>query len=188
MPGHAVNLLKIVTEDDVHTEGFDPVDIGNDLSGVLLGILEFELGGSGGRVDQGVIEDDVAARGENLRRLFYRFGEVGDHSQCREEEVAEAVSVEVRIGLRCWNRRDSRASSSDSATMQLRMSPGGSMLNSLRRRPLEPPSSVTVTTAESSVIRSSNADMPGFGLRTYFLRPFSRFARPLPPPMAMTCS
>ena len=36
--------------------------------------------------------------------------------------------------------------------MQLRMSPGGSMLSSLRRRPLEPPSSLTVTTAQSSLI------------------------------------
>ena len=47
MPGNAVNLLKVVTEDYVHTEGFNPVDIGNDLASVLLGILDFELGGSG---------------------------------------------------------------------------------------------------------------------------------------------
>src|SRR5207249_1669383 len=53
---------------------------------------------------------------------------------------------------RCWNRRESSASSSESATMQLRISPGGSMLSSLRKRPLEPPSSLTVTTAHSSAI------------------------------------
>ena len=34
--------------------------------------------------------------------------------------------------------------------MQLRRSPGGSMLKSWRRRPDEPPSSVTVTTAARS--------------------------------------
>ena len=34
--------------------------------------------------------------------------------------------------------------------MQLRMSPGGSMLKSWRKRPDEPPSSVTVTTAARS--------------------------------------
>ena len=36
--------------------------------------------------------------------------------------------------------------------MQLRRSPGGSMLKSLRSRPEEPPSSVTVTTAARSDI------------------------------------
>ena len=43
---------------------------------------------------------DVAARGENLRRLFYRSGEVaGDGSQGGEEQVPEAVSVQVGPGL-----------------------------------------------------------------------------------------
>src|SRR5439155_19273352 len=60
MPGHAVNLLEVVTEDYVHAEGLDPVDIGKELCGVLFGILDFELGGSGGHVDQGVIEDASA--------------------------------------------------------------------------------------------------------------------------------
>jgi hypothetical protein len=46
MPSHAVNFLEVVvTEDYVHTEGFDRVDIGSDLAGTLLGILGFELGG-----------------------------------------------------------------------------------------------------------------------------------------------
>src|SRR6266702_6746603 len=67
--------------------------------------------------------------------------------------------------------------------MQLRMSPGGSMLNSLRRRPLEPPSSLTVTTAQSSVING----WPGFGRGVAnCLSPFSRVERPVPPPMATT--
>src|SRR5690349_24549541 len=82
--------------------------------------------------------------------------------------------------------------------MQLRTSPGGSMLNSLRRRPLEPPSSLTVTTPESSVIIAipaalentlcgvlGGADVPG-GAATYFLSPLSRVERPVPPPMATT--
>ena len=37
--------------------------------------------------------------------------------------------------------------------MQLRMSPGGSILRSSRRRPEEPPSSVTVTMAARSRMR-----------------------------------
>src|ERR1051326_5072955 len=50
-----------------------------------------------------------------------------------------------------WRKSfDSKASSSLRATMQLRMYPGGSMLSSLSRRPLDPPSSLTVTTAERS--------------------------------------
>ena len=47
----------------------------------------------------------------------------------------------------------SRCSSSESATMQLRTSPGGSMFKSSRRRPEEPPSSVTVTIAARSQMR-----------------------------------
>src|SRR5580700_11343339 len=48
-----------------------------------------------------------------------------------------------------------RASSLESATMQLRMSPGGSMRFSRRRRPELPPSSVTVTMAARSVMGRS---------------------------------
>src|SRR5579863_8344778 len=72
--------------------------------------------------------------------------------------------------------------------MQARMSPGGSMLNSLRNRPLEPPSSLTVTTAQRS-------EISGFGgLRevrstegpTYCFRPFKSVDKPVPPPIATT--
>src|ERR1700686_3468559 len=78
--------------------------------------------------------------------------------------------------------------------MQLRTSPGGSMLNSLRNRPLEPPSSVTVTTAESSATRaesdllSATSASPGCcpGLTTYFLSPLRSVERPVPPPLATT--
>src|ERR1035438_3586296 len=52
----------------------------------------------------------------------------------------------------CWKSWESSCSSSESATMQLRRSPGGNMLKSLRKRPEEPPSSVTVTTAARSAI------------------------------------
>ena len=46
--------------------------------------------------------------------------------------------------------------------MQLRRSPGGSMLKSLRSRPEEPPSSVTVTTAARSAIEpGSRVGLPG---------------------------
>src|SRR5579872_299039 len=73
--------------------------------------------------------------------------------------------------------------------MQLRTSPGGSMLNSLRRRPLEPPSSVTVTTAQSSEILDMSDPAETCGsptLATYFLRPLSSVERPVPPPIATT--
>src|SRR5262245_47798204 len=59
--------------------------------------------------------------------------------------------------------------------MQLRMSPGGSTPNSLRSRPEEPPSSVTVTTP---VIWRSR------GEPTWCLRPRSKADRPVPPPIA----
>src|SRR6185437_1113659 len=83
------------------------------------------------------------------------------------------------------------ASSSDRATMQLRTSPGGSMLNSLRRRPLEPPSSVTVTIAASSdTFGKLPSESRGSGvfppLPTYFFNPLSRVERPVPPPIATT--
>src|SRR5580693_4697876 len=61
------------------------------------------------------------------------------------------------LSKRWRNSWESRASSSLRATMQLRISPGGSMLSSLRRRPLEPPSSLTVTTAQ----RSRMTGVPG---------------------------
>src|SRR5450755_1987910 len=87
---------------------------------------------------------------------------------------------------RCWNRRESRASSSERATMQLRISPGGSMLSSLRRRPLEPPSSLTVTTAHNSLISGWFGLPSALARVTYFLSPLSRVDRPVPPPMATT--
>src|SRR3954465_12644344 len=59
--------------------------------------------------------------------------------------------------------------------MQLRMSPGGSTPNSLRSRPDEPPSSVTVTTPVSWRSRS---------VPTWCLRPRRRAERPVPPPIA----
>src|SRR6476646_2469283 len=78
-----------------------------------------------------------------------------------------------------------RFSSSETATRQLRTSPGGSMPSSRRKRPLEPPSSLTVTSAVRSEIKTpSGATSP---VRTvYCLRPLSRVERPVPPPMATT--
>src|SRR5262249_38170617 len=61
------------------------------------------------------------------------------------------------------------------ATRQLRMSPGGSTLNSRRSRPEEPPSSVTVTTPVSC--RSA-------GPPTSCFRPRRSAERPVPPPIA----
>src|SRR5271156_5174035 len=90
--------------------------------------------------------------------------------------------------------------------MQFRMSPGGSIFKSSRRRPDEPPSSVTVTTAESSrtmhrkdgLGRDGVAWGPGAlpiriprlrsGVTTYRFSPRSRVDNPVPPPMATTRS
>src|ERR1700733_10255639 len=71
--------------------------------------------------------------------------------------------------------------------MQLRISPGGSMLSSLRRRPLEPPSSLTVTTALRSRIEGeSGCAEISDGHKTKRLRPLSSVESPVPPPMATT--
>src|ERR1700759_2996461 len=89
--------------------------------------------------------------------------------------------------------------------MQLRMSPGGSIFKSSRRRPDEPPSSVTVTTAESSRTMQRNEGLGAgafcvsgplpiriprrrSGVTTYRFSPRSRVDNPVPPPMATTRS
>src|SRR5690349_19376476 len=67
------------------------------------------------------------------------------------------------------------------------MSPGGSMFNSFRRRPLEPPSSLTVTTPESSDISVLEREVIERGPEpTNFFSPFSSVERPVPPPIATT--
>src|SRR5215472_8090030 len=85
--------------------------------------------------------------------------------------------------------------------MQFRMSPGGRMLKSSRRRPDEPPSSVTVTTAQRSPMMgqrswgSTFCSFPASWCRTLLrrscmgtkcFRPRSRVDSPVPPPMATT--
>src|SRR5215472_15733928 len=72
--------------------------------------------------------------------------------------------------------------------MQLRMSPGGSMLSSLRRRPLDPPSSLTVTTAQRSRTTGvpACAETASPGESTYRFKPFRSVERPVPPPIATT--
>src|ERR1700674_2353044 len=71
--------------------------------------------------------------------------------------------------------------------MQLRMSPGGSILSSLRRRPLEPPSSLTVTMALRSRMEGESGSAGiSDGQRTKRLSPLSRVESPVPPPMATT--
>src|SRR5437899_2969835 len=89
--------------------------------------------------------------------------------------------------------------------MQFRMSPGGSIFKSSRSRPDEPPSSVTVTTAESSrtVHRNERMGAGAFwvscappiriprrrsGVTTYRFSPRSRVDNPVPPPIATTRS
>ena len=68
------------------------------------------------------------------------------------------------------------------------------MLNSLRSLPLEPPSSVTVTTAVRSVIPGRSVATAELGTSmqvecgAYFLRPRKRVESPVPPPIATTLS
>src|SRR5689334_3819698 len=68
------------------------------------------------------------------------------------------------------------------------MSPGGSMFNSFRSRPLEPPSSLTVTTPDSSDICVWEREVIDRGPEppTNFFNPLSRVERPVPPPIATT--
>src|SRR5215471_600566 len=88
----------------------------------------------------------------------------------------------------CRNNLASKASSSLSATMQLRISPGGSILNSFRSLPLDPPSSLTVTTAQRSRIDRGAGFVVGVsaGEGTNFLSPLRRVESPVPPPIATT--
>ena len=84
--------------------------------------------------------------------------------------AAEAMSKE----------RESRVESSESAIMQLRMSPGGSICSSSRKRPELPPSSETVTIADRfSIHDSASSCFP-----TSCFNPASSVESPVPPPMA----
>src|SRR5688572_16590832 len=76
------------------------------------------------------------------------------------------------------NRREIKFASSESAIMQLRMSPGGSICNSSRNRPELPPSSETVTMAERLSIHMSCSVLP-----TNCFSPASSVERPVPPPI-----
>src|SRR5438445_7187662 len=78
-----------------------------------------------------------------------------------------------------------RFSSSETATRQLRTSPGGSMPSSRRKRPLEPPSSLTVTSAVRSEMKTPSG-WASPARTVYCLRPLSKVERPVPPPMATT--
>ena len=69
--------------------------------------------------------------------------------------------------------------------MQLRRSPGGSMLKSWRSRPDDPPSSVTVTTAARSEIWQGTC-VGQSGKATWRRSPRSNVESPVPPPMATT--
>src|SRR5271157_1713883 len=84
---------------------------------------------------------------------------------------------------RYWNRRDRSAESSLSATMQLRISPGGRTSNSRRSRPELPPSSVTVTMAVMS-----SAGTAGSPALAKCFSPCSSTESPVPPPIETTRS
>src|SRR6185436_1247526 len=77
------------------------------------------------------------------------------------------------------NNRERSVASSDSAIMQLRMSPGGRICNSSRKRPELPPSSETVTIADNEDSHSWSSFTP-----TNCFNPASSVDRPVPPPIA----
>src|ERR1700756_1059971 len=133
--------------------------------------------------------------------MWPRVSRISDERRTASEksEVRDVSAARKRLPKLCPSRPDplskrwrksleSRASSSLRATMQFRMSPGGNMLSSLRSRPLEPPSSLTVTTADRS--RMTGAPRRGVeisaGVATKRFRPFSSVESPVPPPMATT--
>src|SRR5690348_4414695 len=70
--------------------------------------------------------------------------------------------------------------------MQLRMSPGGRMRFSRRKRPELPPSSVTVTIAARSEIGRSAVASSSGRRTTCSFRPRSKVESPVPPPSATT--
>src|SRR5258706_4423692 len=70
--------------------------------------------------------------------------------------------------------------------MQLRMSPGGRMRFSRRRRPELPPSSVTVTMAARSAMGRSALACSSVRRITCSFRPRRSVERPVPPPRATT--
>src|SRR6266478_9228149 len=70
--------------------------------------------------------------------------------------------------------------------MQLRMSPGGRMRFSRRKRPELPPSSVTVTMAARSAMGRSAVARSSVRRITCSFRPRSSVERPVPPPRATT--
>src|SRR5258707_3129249 len=78
------------------------------------------------------------------------------------------------------------SSSFERATMQLRMSPGGRMRFSRRKRPELPPSSVTVTMAARSAMGRSVLARSSVRRMTSSLRPRRSVERPVPPPRATT--
>src|SRR5271154_5353825 len=87
---------------------------------------------------------------------------------------------------RNWKSRPISASSLDKATIQFRISPGGNMRFSRRKRPELPPSSVTVTMATKSVIGRSAVACRSERRTTWFFNPRSNAERPVPPPKATT--
>ena len=104
-------------------------------------------------------------------------------SACSKSPVISAIAMMKRLPKewppsepspvkRCWKSWVISGSVSARAVRHWRKSPGGSTRYSARRRPLEPPSSATVTMATM--------------LPVYFLIPRSSVLSPVPPPSATT--
>ena len=92
---------------------------------------------------------------EDLRRKLDRLGEISrDLDQRGNKEIAETMTLEALPGGKAMAKEAGDQMfvfrKSHHAVAQIA---GGSMLNPRRSLPLEPPSSVTVTTAERSEIR-----------------------------------
>ena len=83
---------------------------------------------------------------------------------------------------RYLNKRASKVESSDNAIMQLRMSPGGNICSSSRNLPELPPSSLTVTIADSESMSGGSSTCGP----TNRFRPARSVDKPVPPPIETT--
>ena len=138
--------------------------------------FEGDIGGGGG--------EDASANGEDLRRQFDGLGKVaGDLVHGGEEKITEAMAFEAATGSEAVAKQlGKKSSSSDRAVMQLRMSPGGRMSKSRRRRPELPPSSETVTMAVISMMGIAASGWRG-PPEANCLMPDRSVESPVPPPI-----
>jgi len=136
-------------------ESFEFLDrhgAGGDARFAVDGAAVFERGDQMHVRERG--RKDASANGQHFAADADGFGEIaGDMRERGQKKIAEIVADETASRMKTILEETARrASSFERATMQLRMSPGGRMRFSRRKRPELPPSSVTVTMAARSAM------------------------------------